>query len=460
MIPASPSSPEEAKQSTSSSLAANGSSSQSQPQQQQQHDHANNKSCSSPIPGMKRFQGREMLLHVPSVSKSKVAKFHKLFKSVPRSEPLIDHYSCAYQGDILLQGHLYISLGWFCFYSKIRGRGRHIEIPLGDVLSVTKEKTAFIIPNAIGVQTTREKYVFGSFVSRDAAYNLMMDLYDRYQELGSGVAALAKSTLSMPLSKNNLSGAIIHPLMPKRKSQSESSMFCSDYSGVAESSDSEDGKPCHVDKTQPYKHPSASAATKMTSTHNDGTTSKTQPKTSTSSGHGTRHTQKKPVTVHDNWLIMPYLSECFNCQQTYESFCQLALKLLRLPKAHMVLAICATIVIFLLVSAVALTYKVLLIQAKLETLQLWSPALKNLYRDKMHSDIYVLRAQGHSALVQQLHLVLEANIHVLEELSVSLNSLKASNLACNSNSDNPAPGVSESRHTNNYHHQPFPIPAN
>ncbi|CAE1272710.1 unnamed protein product [Acanthosepion pharaonis] len=176
-------------------------------------------------------------------------------------------------------------------------------------------------------------------------------------------------------------------------------MFCSDYSGVAESSDSEDGKPCHVDKTQPYKHPSASAATKMTSTHNDGTTSKTQPKTSTSSGHGTRHTQKKPVTVHDNWLIMPYLSECFNCQQTYESFCQLALKLLRLPKAHMVLAICATIVIFLLVSAVALTYKVLLIQAKLETLQLWSPALKNLYRDKMHSDIYVKQSPGHSALV-------------------------------------------------------------
>lgn len=43
-----------------------------------------------------------------------------------------------------------------------------IEIPLGDVLSVTKEKTAFIIPNAIGVQTTREKVrSFSSYTGRD-----------------------------------------------------------------------------------------------------------------------------------------------------------------------------------------------------------------------------------------------------------------------------------------------------
>uniref|UniRef100_A0A0L8GL33 GRAM domain-containing protein n=1 Tax=Octopus bimaculoides TaxID=37653 RepID=A0A0L8GL33_OCTBM len=391
-----------------------------------------------------------MLLHVPTVSKSKVAKFHKLFKSVPRSESLIDHYSCAYQGDILLQGHLYISLGWFCFYSKIRGRGRHIEIPLDNVLCVTKEKTAFIIPNAIGVQTTTEKYVFGSFVSRDAAYNLMQDLFDRYQELvrftfcmedgyqmtmvmidnsgdsfaeesgisakfnESGVAALAKSTLSMPLSKNNLSGAIIHPLIPKRKSHSESSVFCSDYSGVAETTDSEDNKLCQPGKTKTYKRTPVKATIPCVKTQFTSSTP-TKPQVSQKpSSVGSSHS-KKPVTVHNSWFIMPYLSQCFNCQQTYESICQLALKLLRLPKAHMVLAICAAIMIFLLVSAVTLTYKVLLIQAKLDTLQVWSPALKNLYRDKIHSDIYMMRAQSHSALVQQLHLVLEANIHVLEE---------------------------------------------
>ncbi|XP_052829797.1 GRAM domain-containing protein 2B isoform X1 [Octopus bimaculoides] len=425
MISASPSSPEEVKQAVPCSVSVVGS--------MPQNEHLIAKPCSSPVAGMKKYPGREMLLHVPTVSKSKVAKFHKLFKSVPRSESLIDHYSCAYQGDILLQGHLYISLGWFCFYSKIRGRGRHIEIPLDNVLCVTKEKTAFIIPNAIGVQTTTEKYVFGSFVSRDAAYNLMQDLFDRYQELSgdsfaeesgisakfneSGVAALAKSTLSMPLSKNNLSGAIIHPLIPKRKSHSESSVFCSDYSGVAETTDSEDNKLCQPGKTKTYKRTPVKATIPCVKTQFTSSTP-TKPQVSQKpSSVGSSHS-KKPVTVHNSWFIMPYLSQCFNCQQTYESICQLALKLLRLPKAHMVLAICAAIMIFLLVSAVTLTYKVLLIQAKLDTLQVWSPALKNLYRDKIHSDIYMMRAQSHSALVQQLHLVLEANIHVLEEVSV------------------------------------------
>ena len=33
-------------------------------------------------------------------------------------------YHC---GDILLQGNLYVSQNWFCFYSRIRGRGRLVR---------------------------------------------------------------------------------------------------------------------------------------------------------------------------------------------------------------------------------------------------------------------------------------------------------------------------------------------
>ncbi|CAB1316730.1 unnamed protein product [Coregonus sp. 'balchen'] len=41
--------------------------------------------------------------------------FRKLFKQLPDSE----HYSCALQRDILLQGRLYVSENWICFYSNI-----------------------------------------------------------------------------------------------------------------------------------------------------------------------------------------------------------------------------------------------------------------------------------------------------------------------------------------------------
>lgn len=38
---------------------------------------------------------------------------------------------------------------------------------------ISKEKTAKIIPNAVGVATADERHVFGSFISREAAFRLM-----------------------------------------------------------------------------------------------------------------------------------------------------------------------------------------------------------------------------------------------------------------------------------------------
>ena len=39
----------------------------------------------------------------------------------------ISAYSCAFKGDILLQGMMYVSQNWICFYSKIRARGRLVS---------------------------------------------------------------------------------------------------------------------------------------------------------------------------------------------------------------------------------------------------------------------------------------------------------------------------------------------
>ena len=45
---------------------------------------------------------------------------------------------------------------------------------------VTKEKTAKIIPNAIGLMTVEhEKHVFSSFISRDTTFKLMTRLWKK-----------------------------------------------------------------------------------------------------------------------------------------------------------------------------------------------------------------------------------------------------------------------------------------
>lgn len=109
--------------------------------------------------------------------KSHSQRFHRRFPEVDPDEPLLDYYSCALLADILLQGQLYITENYFAFYSNIFGHKTQILIPVRDVVEVTKECTARIIPNAVGICTEEEKYVFGSLLSRTSTFQLMKQIW-------------------------------------------------------------------------------------------------------------------------------------------------------------------------------------------------------------------------------------------------------------------------------------------
>uniref|UniRef100_A0A8C5EZT1 GRAM domain containing 1B n=1 Tax=Gopherus evgoodei TaxID=1825980 RepID=A0A8C5EZT1_9SAUR len=102
--------------------------------------------------------------------------FRKLFKQLPDTERLIVDYSCALQRDILLQGRLYLSENWICFYSNIFRWETLLTVRLKDICSMTKEK-ARLIPNAIQVCTDTEKHFFTSFGARDRTYMMMFRLW-------------------------------------------------------------------------------------------------------------------------------------------------------------------------------------------------------------------------------------------------------------------------------------------
>ncbi|XP_028326383.1 protein Aster-A isoform X2 [Gouania willdenowi] len=103
--------------------------------------------------------------------------FRKLFKKLPDTERLIVDYSCALQKDILLQGRLYLSENWLCFYSNIFRWETAITILLKDVTSMTKEKTAKLIPNAIQISTDNDKHFFTSFGARDRSFMMIFRLW-------------------------------------------------------------------------------------------------------------------------------------------------------------------------------------------------------------------------------------------------------------------------------------------
>ncbi|KAM6447452.1 protein Aster-C isoform 3-T3 [Liasis olivaceus] len=105
-----------------------------------------------------------------STYKYRNEEFKKQFSHLPDLERLVVDYACALQKDILLQGRLYLSENWVCFYSNIFRWETVISIALKDITFMTKEKTARLIPNAIQIATEGEKFFFTSFSARDRTY--------------------------------------------------------------------------------------------------------------------------------------------------------------------------------------------------------------------------------------------------------------------------------------------------
>ncbi|PHZ08170.1 GRAM-domain-containing protein [Rhizopus microsporus ATCC 52813] len=108
--------------------------------------------------------------------------FHVLFRSIPGEERLIEDYGCALQKEILLQGRMYISQNHICFNANIFGWITNLVIAFTEIEYIEKRSTAIFIPNAILISTADAKYFFGSFLSRDHAYDQMMELWKQSRQ--------------------------------------------------------------------------------------------------------------------------------------------------------------------------------------------------------------------------------------------------------------------------------------
>ncbi|KAH9623802.1 hypothetical protein KSS87_011617 [Heliosperma pusillum] len=125
-------------------------------------NHSNRFSSNSDFP----------VIFVSTLLKSE--EYLQLFR-LPSDEVLVQDFNCAAQENILLQGHMYVFGKYICFYSNIFGFELKKIIPFQDVTSVQRAKTAGIFPNAIEIAAAGKKHFFTSFLSRDEAFNLIVD---------------------------------------------------------------------------------------------------------------------------------------------------------------------------------------------------------------------------------------------------------------------------------------------
>ncbi|KAI3852821.1 hypothetical protein MKX03_028655 [Papaver bracteatum] len=100
---------------------------------------------------------------------------YRLLFRLPSDEVLVQDFNCAFQENILLQGHMYLFVRHICFYSNIFGYETKKAIPFNEVTCIRKAKTAGIFPNAIDIIAAGKRYFFASFLSRDEAYRAIVD---------------------------------------------------------------------------------------------------------------------------------------------------------------------------------------------------------------------------------------------------------------------------------------------
>lgn len=110
-------------------------------------------------------------------SKKRNRDFHTIFKSVPDDDYLIEDYSCALQREILAHGRLYVSEGHLCFSSNILGWTTTLVMSFDEIVSVEKRSTALVFKNGLMISTLHAKHIFASFTSRDATYDLIVNIW-------------------------------------------------------------------------------------------------------------------------------------------------------------------------------------------------------------------------------------------------------------------------------------------
>jgi len=107
-------------------------------------------------------------------------------------------YSCAIQRQILLQGRMYVTERFICFYSNLFGFEKKIKIPFTHINAVTKATTAGVIHNALTVLTAKGEYTFRSFWDREQSLQMIKECHEVACQLRGMTPHLSSSSTALP----------------------------------------------------------------------------------------------------------------------------------------------------------------------------------------------------------------------------------------------------------------------
>ncbi|KAI0228693.1 hypothetical protein LSAT2_020854 [Lamellibrachia satsuma] len=152
-----------------------------------------------------------------------------------------------------------------------------------------------------------------------------------------------------------------------------------------------------------------------------------------------RSIEAVPPLVHSKW-------KCFCCGKPQQLIARLVSEVQSMPRTKLFFAVCTILFLFLLMCAAMLAYKIVILQARIESNLDWiEPSTQHLTQNScgLHNGMYHLSQQQHAATVAKLHSVLQANVHTLNNIHSSLNDLQqTNNIKCTT--CDPSPSSSSS----------------
>ncbi|KAJ3025745.1 UNVERIFIED_CONTAM: SNF1-interacting protein [Siphonaria sp. JEL0065] len=99
------------------------------------------------------------------VSEAKNKELHKILKSVPSTDYVIDSFAIFLQRANLIQGKVYVTQNRICFYSNIMGIISVLVIHLKEIRTITRAKHGLY--KCINIETTKAPHQFKTFMKDD-----------------------------------------------------------------------------------------------------------------------------------------------------------------------------------------------------------------------------------------------------------------------------------------------------
>lgn len=132
------------------------------------------------------------------------ADLHKIFKSIPLDDRLLDDFSCALSREFLFQGRVYITESNICFNSNLLGWVTHLVISMKDITTMEKTSTAGLFPNGIAIETRMGKHQFVSFISRDSTFDFIKAVWSQFNGTDAAELPVMSRQSSVPSIRDDL----------------------------------------------------------------------------------------------------------------------------------------------------------------------------------------------------------------------------------------------------------------